>query len=486
MEILSWKYLIFAALVIAVYFSLNRRAQNYWLLVASVVFICSYNWLHLIPLVLIGITTFLIGGKIKTTSTSGWFIAGLALNGVMFLAYRVMGSPLIFQPGRMETFLLPLGFAFYSLQAIAYLVDIQRGILRPETDLIDFLLYLMFFPKILAGPIERAGNFIPQLKQEREVEYEKTSRGLTLIMMGLFRKIALAGVLLTFIPDNLFLSPVSDLPMNSGLAPTHVFTYVSLVSNWDRVIGIMAYGIFLYNDFAGYTAMMRGISLLMGFRLSPNFREPFFAVTLSDFWSKWHISLSSWVRDYIYFPLTRFLRRKYASQISLLPVCLPLITAMLAASLWHGLTIPFLIWGLTYGMIICLEQLAFLLWPEMRPQQKALPQRLLAGLLTFLLVSLTWVSFAAKSSEEIGTFWKALFQPANWAIRAGLSGWVWFLIAISFSLDFLQVKFEGEWFLLKWPTIVQTSILAALLIVIFLAITWTSPYVSNVFVYQGF
>lgn len=486
MEIISWKFLFFVFFVIAGYYPLNRRLQNYWLLFASAVYICTYGWQHLVPLLLIATTTYLIGKKIRPDANRGWFIAGLAINAWGFLVYRLFSSPLIVKPSSLESFILPLGFAFYSLQAIAYLVDIRRGILQPETGALDFILYLMFFPKILAGPIERAGSFLPQLKKERVVDNQMAARGLTLIIMGLFRKIAIAGVLLTLMPDNLFLSTVSDLPLNSGLAPSHVFTYIGRVSNLDRIIGLLIYGIYLYNDFAGYTALMRGISLLMGFELSPNFREPFFAVTLSDFWSRWHISLSSWVRDYIFFPLTRLLRRKSAGWSSFFPVCVPLMTAMLVAGLWHGLTIPFMIWGLTYGVIMALQQLVFQRWPGLRPQQQSASRKFMAGLLTFLLVSFTWISFAAKSFAEIETYWMALFQHSNWLIQTALSGMIVILVAVSFFMDFLQAKYEGDCCLLKWPSIPRAAVLAALLIILFLAFTWTSPFISNVFVYQGF
>jgi D-alanyl-lipoteichoic acid acyltransferase DltB (MBOAT superfamily) len=413
-------------------------------------------------------------------------LAGIAVNVTALTFFRVAASPLVNQSGAIDHFLIPLGFSFYTLQAISYLIDIQRGKIAAETDLVDFTLYLMFFPKILAGPIERAGHFLPQLKKDRVVDNQKASRGFTFILFGLVRKVALAEVLFTLIPKNFILTSIIDAPLAAGMTPIHVSTYIAPISNIDRLLAVVCYGIYLYNDFAGYTLIMRGISLLMGLELSPNFREPFFSTTLSEFWSRWHISLSSWLRDYIYFPLTRWLRKRSDQRFSLLPVAIPLLVTMVFAGAWHGLTVPFLVWGLIYGIILMLEQLAFQWRPGLRPQQRSTLYRVISAVITFSIVSLAWVPFAASSWREIASFPQFLLQPSLWAIKPSFSIWAIILGAASFGLDSILSAYRDGLTEVRIALPYRAAIYAAIFIILFLAFTWTSPYTSNVFIYQAF
>lgn len=495
MEIISWSFLLFLTVVIPVYYALNRQAQNYWLFIVSVFFLCTRGWPHLLPLAIIAVSTFLIGKKIDSRTGKSWIIAGITFNVVVFVIYRVLNSPLFHLSDQIPLFeslgiiggyLIPLGFSFYTLQAISYLIDIYRSTIKAETNALDFFIYMMYFPRILAGPIERAGSFLPQLKQARTVDNQKVVRGFLWILTGLFRKVAIAEVLQTIIPSNFIHAVVVNIQPSPGWLSIPFYGYATTIAYADRLIGFLAYGIYLYNDFAGYTGIMRGISLFMGIELSPNFREPFLAISLSDFWSKWHISLSSWLRDYIYFPLTRHLKKRYPQPLSLLPVILPLLVTMLAAGFWHGLTIPLLLWGFTYAFLMILEQLGFQLWPGLRPKRHNRPLRFLAGLLTFSIVTLLWVPFTANSTGEVLACWKAIVTGSGWNIPPDFSYWILILISISFLLDFLQSRYQDMTIMLKWPLPARAVMLAAVFIVLFLAFTWTSPYSSNVFVYQGF
>lgn len=491
MEIISWNFFIFTTIVILVYYCLERRAQTIWLGLASVFFIASWGWLHLIPLVIIAGATLFISQKLTGTNGQTWLIAGTSFNITVLIIYRVVVSPLFAistqEPkGLIQQILVPLGLSFYALQAISYLVDVLKGKINAETDPVDFLVYLLYFPKFLAGPIERAGNFLPQLKTDRIVDNDRLVRAFTLIVLGLFRKVVVAEVLLSILPQYYLHATVVNTHPELGFWGFPFYSYIGRVAYLDHLIGLFGYGIYLYNDFAGYTSIVRGISLLMGIHISPNFQVPYFATSLSDFWSRWHISLSSWLRDYIYFPLTRQLKKKFTKPFALLPVVIPLLTTMLASGFWHNLSGPLLTWGLTYAILMILEQLIFQRWPNTRPQRRSMPVKILYGLLTFLFVTLAWVPFAAGSMPEILAFGKMLFKGSGWNTPPEFSPFILILALASFALDYGQFRAKDELFMVQWPLPARAFLLAVGGLALFLAFTWTSPYSANVFVYQGF
>jgi D-alanyl-lipoteichoic acid acyltransferase DltB (MBOAT superfamily) len=224
----------------------------------------------------------------------------------------------------------------------------------------------------------------------------------------------------------------------------------------------------------------------MGINLSPNFQVPYFSYSLSDFWSRWHISLSSWLRDYIYFPLVRYFKKKSNGQFSAVPIIIPLLATMLISGLWHGMTIPLLIWGLTYGIIMSIEQFAFQRWPVLRPQQQPAVVKGFAGILTFTIVTLAWVPFTASSAGEILAFWKVVFKGSGLNSSPNFNFGILVLIFISYILDFFQSRYKDETFILKWPLFARASILSLAILALLLASTWTTQNITKVFIYQGF
>jgi D-alanyl-lipoteichoic acid acyltransferase DltB (MBOAT superfamily) len=381
---------------------------------------------------------------------------------------------------------MPLGFSFYILQVISYLIDIYKSKINCESNFIDFSLYLLYFPKFLAGPIERSGNFLPQLKTGRVVDNQQLIQGFSLIFTGLIRKVIIAQILLSILPQDYIHSTVINTHPELGVFSFPFFTYTESIPYANRVMGIVAFGIFLYNDFAGYTGIVRGISLLMGISLSDNFRTPFFATSLSGFWSRWHISLSSWLRDYLYFPFTRYLKKKVNRQGSFIPIIVPLLTTMLLSGFWHGLTIPLMTWGLIYGLVMTIEQIAFQKWSFLRPQFQPQVVKVLLACLTFIIVTLAWVPFTANSYQEILAFWKVIFKGSAWNSPASFSYFIPILIAASFFLDFLQNEQKDELFFLRWSLPIRATFVAFSFIFLFLAFSWTAQYDSKVFIYQGF
>ncbi len=417
---------------------------------------------------------------------------GILINLIPVLAIRLIGisgnSPVIELTGfhGIEHLLAPLGLSFYALQSISYLIDIYKSRIKPERNLFDFLLYLAFFLKFLAGPIERADNFIPQLKKGRIVDNRKISQGFYLILVGLIRKTVIAQTLISVLPEYFIHAEIINSRPFLGIFSFPFISYTSSIAYFDRWVGIIGYGLFLYNDFAGYTGIMRGISLFLGIDLSPNFMVPYFSLSFSDFWSRWHISLSSWLRDYIYFPLSRFLKTNRQGFPTFSILAIPICVTMLASSFWHGFSIPFIIWGLVYAVMMVIEQWIFITWPAFRPQRQPFFIKCLKGLFTFFCVTIAWVPFIANSSGEIFAFWKTLLKGSGWNTPPAYNHWILIVACLSFILDIFQHRYKDENFIAEYPMIVRSSVLALTFLMIFLAITWNSPSDTNVFLYQNF
>ena len=226
--------------------------------------------------------------------------------------------------------LLPVGMSFYVLQAISYLVDSYQGHISNNVSFVNVALYLVYFPKLLSGPIERAGSFLPKLSVSRVVDNQQITQSVAMILIGLMRKVVVADVIIARISPNFYKSPDS-------------FSAIDLFFWW------IAFMISLYNDFAGYTSIVRGISGLLGIDLSPNFENPFFSTSITEFWNHWHMTLSHWLRDYIYFPLSRFLRRYNQNRTFIPNIVIPPLITMFLCGLWHGESWNYVLWGLFNG-----------------------------------------------------------------------------------------------------------------------------------------
>ncbi len=377
-------------------------------------------------------------------TSRAYFYTGLSGNIASLVLYRVINFPdllsgisnrLFIVDRNLLTLLIPVGFSFYCLQAIGYLIDIYRERIKPEDDFLDFALYMAFFPKLIAGPIERANSFLPQLKTNRVVDNQKIDSGLTQIIIGLFRKIVIAGLLIYIIPGNFVSAPISNTRPSLGLLAFPFFNYVEQLPYYDRLFGIIGYVVYLYNDFAGYSSIVRGISTLMGISITNNFRQPFLANTFMDFWSRWHISLSSWLRDYIYFPFTRALLKSKFTDALIINIGLPLIVTLLISGLWHGFLPTMILWGLIQGILLTSEHLIYKKWPSLNPAKKTKSERFFFSSLIFCLTVFSFVPFAAKSIPEPLAFWKVLIKGTSQSISIESILPVLLLITLSFTID---------------------------------------------------
>lgn len=462
MQILSVQFLVFCILALAVYYLLPRKVQNIWLLLVSYLFYITFGWQYALVLAAVTLINYFIGGRVASRT---WLALGISLNLSSFMALKLLSGPygprLLPIPVDVLSLLLPIGFSFYILQAISYLVDVHNKTAEPAGSLLDFALYLGYFPKLLAGPIERPASFLSKLQNDRHVDTSALARGLGLILLGLVRKVVVADRLSSFLPPTIFSDP-------------------SAFSALEKIVWLLVFTFSLYNDFAGYTSIVRGLSTLMGIELSPNFRQPFFANSLSNFWSRWHISLSFWLRDYIFiyifFPVRRWLIQKHWSLK--LVVILPPFLTMLASGFWHGAYASVMVWGGLHGLYLILEQLFKPIY-QLKRTKKAL-----SVLLVLSITTLTWIPFAASSLRAAIEFFTGLFAfttqvTSNIPLLDLLAA-----MLLSLWIDWQESRHATDAFFLKWKPPAQAW---GLVIVLWLLIFFLSPQMNVVtFVYQGF
>lgn len=288
--------------------------------------------------------------------------------------------------------ILPLGISFFTFSALSYIFDVLKGRCRAETNLLDFSLYMVFFPKIMAGPIVRWTDFKPQIEAYRGLKLDAFHDGIQIFVFGLFKKIVLADHLGVFVDDVFF-------------APTAYDT-------GTVILAAVSYSMQIYFDFSGYSDMAAGIAKVFGFDFKANFNLPYIAAGFSDFWRRWHISLSEWFRDYVYFPLGGSRKGEKRTYLNLLLV-------MLASGIWHGAGWTFLLWGLLHGIASCLERLV---------KRKGIQiHAALETVSTFVFVTLLWTVFRAESIENMLRLWKSMFS-----IHGGISqpyAWSFFAVA---------------------------------------------------------
>lgn len=359
MAILTLKFLVFVVITLAGYYILSalrlpRFWQNLFLLVASYYYYGT--WFRWYPFLLFGLTivNFALGHWLQK-STRGkravlWL--GIILN-VGAMAWFLVGgkylqSMLVITAENaldiMPLLILPVGMSYYVLNGLSYLIDINLRIAKPTSNFVDFALFLAWFPKLISGPLERARKVLPKLAENQVVNNEIIGNNLTLILVGLFRTAILGGVLTLFMPA---------VPMSAPQA------YGNPVLLW----ALITYMFYLYNQFAGYTDIVRGVSGLFGIQLTRNFNGPFFSRDVSDFWTRWHISLSQWLRDYIYMPASRFFLRRNPSRTNIPNLIFPPLVTMLISGLWHGADLNHLAWGALMGFLILFENVRMLFRP---------------------------------------------------------------------------------------------------------------------------
>jgi len=323
------------------------------------------------------------------------------------------------EPFKARDIFLPVGVSFFTFQSLSYIIDIYRGHLKPTEKWIDYLFYLSFFPQLVAGPIVRAKDFLPQIYREPFPTKRMSNFGLMLILLGLIKK----AIISDYIGIN-FVDRVFDDPL--------------LYSGFENLMAIYGYAIQIYCDFSGYSDIAVGIALLMGFKFPENFHFPYKAVTITDFWHRWHISLSSWLRDYLYISLGGNRKGKKRTYINLM-------LTMMIGGLWHGAAIRFIIWGTLHGLALCLHKFILSVNPRLGVTGENMNrwQRPLWTFITFNFVCFCWIFFRAKNIDVVGEMLGQIFtsMQAEMIPTFLLNYWnVFLLIIIAYVGHFLPYR----------------------------------------------
>ena len=322
-----------------------------------------------------------------------------------------------------QNIFLPVGISFFLFQSMSYTIDIYRGHIRPLTRWTDYLFYLSFFPQLVAGPIVRARDFIPQIRKPLIVTREMFGRGIAFIIIGLIKK----AIISDYISLN-FVDRVFDEP--------------ALYSGFECLMGIYGYALQIYCDFSGYSDMAIGIALLLGFHFPKNFDAPYKSATITEFWRRWHISLSSWLRDYLYISLGGNRRGTVRTYLNL-------IITMLLGGLWHGAAMRFVLWGALHGVALALHKV----WLNINPWAKRqgadmepIP-RLLGMIFTFHIVCLGWLLFRAEDMQTVHLMLYQIAHSFNTAIIPQvIFGYkeVMALIVLGYFMHFIPAKIDKD------------------------------------------
>ncbi len=286
-----------------------------------------------------------------------------------------------------QNIFLPVGISFFVFQSMSYTIDIYRRRLRPLNNPLEYLFYLSFFPQLVAGPIVRASDFIPQIRRNPlTITPEMFGSGVFLILTGLFKKAIISDYIALNFVDRIFDEPL-------------------LYTGFECLMGIYGYALQIYCDFSGYSDMAIGIALLMGFRFPRNFNAPYKSATITEFWHRWHISLSTWLRDYLYISLGGNRKGRLRTYINLL-------ITMVLGGLWHGAAVRFILWGTLHGVALALHKawLATVPWAKAEGGQMNPVSRLFGLLLTFHVVCLGWLLFRADTMADVGVMLHRIFN----------------------------------------------------------------------------
>ena len=450
--------LFFAGVLVVHALPLQWHARKTNLLLASYIFYAAWNPPFLVLLWISTLTDWFAAKRIAVSAGGrkklylvlsilvnlgllGYFKYGTFLEENFAELMALLGADYTVSGGDI---ILPLGISFYTFQSMSYSIDVYRGKIRPGESILDFALYVSFFPQLVAGPILRAGFFMQQLVAAHRRRAEDFGWGAALIVVGLFEKIVLADGLLAPVVEKTY-------------ALWEVTTFV------DAWIGTVAFAGQIFFDFNGYSVIAVGLAKCLGFRVPWNFLSPYAAIGFSDFWRRWHVTLSSWLRDYLYISLGGNRAGRVRTYVNL-------ALTMLLGGLWHGASWLFVLWGAAHGFLLVIERVLRHWFGGIALFQKT-AAKVVLGLMTFIAVTLTWVLFRANDVDSALHLLGIMLQPATniyvtdlrevitvCAVLGALLGTHWFMRNREFGSALKS---------LPWPAI--AVILAAMLIAIVLA-----------------
>ncbi len=417
MQFDSYIYALFLPIVFIVYWLLSRKIthQNVFLLIASYTFYGWWNWKFLGLIAFTSLTTFLSGLWIARAkhSTAKWLLwSNISVNLAILVVFKYLNFFKDSMSDVLKLFgfnpdwptlqiLLPVGLSFYTFQAISYSIDVYRKEIPPTKNAIAFFVYMSFFPQLVAGPIERAKNLLPQFLVAKRFDYGNAVVGMRQILWGLAKKIVIADSL-------------------AGIVD-YIFYHPSVMSPVSIIIGCMVFSVELYADFSAYSDIAIGSARLLNIKLSRNFRYPFFATTYRDFWRRWHITLMEWFKQYVYIPLGGS-RKRHSRTIA------NVMIVFLLSGLWHGANYTFIIWGIVNGVLVITAS---------KREAYSGFTKLCHCLMTFMLFTATMVIFRANNISHLAEC-LSTFTNGNIALRPyGVSAFI-------YIIPFMAVEWLGR------------------------------------------
>jgi len=487
----SFSFLIFFPIVVLVYFAIPKKVRWIWLLISSYYFYMNWNAVYGMLLLASTFVTWIVGRLVeryrdKRALCKGILVAGIIIDlGVLayykYFSFLAANLNIVLSKSgvsfAMPVFdiILPVGISFYTFQALGYSIDVYRGDIKAEKNFFRYALFVSFFPQLVAGPIERSTNLLRQLKTETTFNYENMRRGLCMMAWGYYLKLVVAD--------------------NATIVIDTVYGDISRYSGWYLVVATILFAFQIYGDFGGYSMIAIGAAKVMGFDIMENFNAPYMAQSVTEFWHRWHVSLSQWFRDYLYIPLggnRKSVIRKYIN----------VMIVFLVSGLWHGASWSFVIWGGLNGLFQVIEGVfkksAERILNALKIDTASHCFIALKVLVTFALVDFTWLFFRAQSAGKgVAIIKGMLFGNNPWVLfdgalyGLGLSqkalGALFLAIAFLMFYDYKKVRGVN---LIDW-VLKQQFVFRLMIYVIFVGIilvfgAWGGGYSENTFLYFQF
>lgn len=447
----SYEFLIFLPIVWLTYWLVLRKSikgQNLLLLGASYVFYGWWDWRFLGLIALSSMVDFIAAQKIhdseKLRSRKAWLWLSIAVNlGVLlfFKYYNFFAGSLVAAFDSLNIYInpftlyivLPVGISFYTFQTMSYSIDVYYKKLEPSRDWIEFFAFVSFFPQLVAGPIERARHLLPQFYKERKFDYKTSADGLRQILWGMFKKVVIAD----------------------SLAPSvdYIYSHYFEVSGGTLILGTIFFAVQVYGDFSGYSDIAIGTARLFGFDLMTNFRTPYFSRSLAEFWRRWHISLSTWFRDYVYIPLG-------GNRHGIKGQAFNMVVVFTISGLWHGAEWTYVIWGFLHGLYLAQSiywQRYVIKGRQIKNKALARINAVLMSSKTFGVMCLSYILFRGQSLQHSWAYFKGIFNTEDFfAIPKEVQGnfHLYFILAL-LVIDLINEKQEHQFQLGKVPQVLR-------------------------------
>ena len=468
----SWQFALFFPIVFALYWGLPHKFRVWLLLIASYYFYMSWSAKYVVLILFTTLVSYFAAILLERTHsqrTKRLILAGslVACLGVLFVFKYVnfFAGVLVdfmdifaikLHPTTLKL-LLPVGVSFYTFQTLGYVIDVYRGTTKAEHNLGVYATFISFFPQLVAGPIERTNNLLPQIKAVHTFNYSQAAYGIKLMTWGFFKKLCIADVVALYV-DKVF----ADVYSYKGFA---------------LILAVFLFTVQIYCDFSGYSDIARGCSKMLGIDLMENFRSPYFSASIHEFWSRWHISLSTWFRDYVYIPLG-------GNRVSKARHNLNLMLTFMISGLWHGASWTFVAWGTVHGLAQVIENA--LTSRKNEPHGLALVLRT-AG--TFVFVMFAWVFFRADSLGDAAYIFTSMFGEFTIHIGLGLgakkAAVIFSAILILIVYDFISLKDDAINLLSSTNTLIRRLAYNTLIVITFFLYT-TLAVTDAAFVYFQF